>query len=520
MQIQFKHNDSPMTLGDIIRRNAVHHANEIAWVHGNRVVTHREFAQRALRIASAWKRKGLRNQDRVAVLSMNAPEICEVFAAGELSGIITATVNFRLAGPEIQFIVNDAAPRVFVFEAQYAALVDSMRSVLSGVEHFICIGERLSWAEDFESVIAAVAEPLDSFDLNTHDIAHLIYTSGTTGRPKGVMLEQGAQARIAEALNGCMKADSADRILLMMPMFHVGAKAMQLGQHWRGGAVYLHRSFDPEAVLQAIQNDRITITHMAPTMIQMLLAHPRIAEFDLSSLRMLVYSAAPMPTAVLKRGLEILGPIFTQLYGLTEGTGTVLPAADHDVVGADRLRSVGTPFPGVALQIFDENDQPCPAGTPGEIVFRGATIMRGYWNNTAASIDSLRGGWLHTGDIGQLDEDGYVYLVDRKKDMIVSGGENIYSREVEEALYQHRSVCEAAVVGVPDPKWGEAVCAIVQLQPGATLTEATLIEHCRALIAAYKRPKSIIFVSELPKLPSGKINKRALRNLYGGPSVS
>ena len=361
------------------------------------------------------------------------------------------------------------------------------------------------------------------FDPKESDTACLIYTSGTTGKPKGCMLSQYGVMSTGQLLNGVMHADEQDRTLLMMPMFHIGAKAIQLGQHWRGGTVYLHREFDVEAILRTIQDEKITITHMAPTMVQMLLDHPRIKDFDLSSLKMLVYSAAAMPNALLRRGLELLGPIFLQMYGQTEGTGTMLPIADHrpdgDARDQLRLHSVGIAIPGNSVRIVDDAGIECPEGVAGEIQLAGPTLMQGYWNNSVATQQTLRDGWLNTGDIGKLDANGYLTLVDRKKDMIVSGGENIYSREVEDALYRHKAVAHAAVIGVPDEAWGEAVCAVVQLQPGAVVSATELIDFCRTQIASYKKPRQVIFVDELPKLPSGKINKLEIRKAHRGDKI-
>lgn len=511
----------PLTLATTLRANARHLKDEPCFVFAGRTLTHGEYLERATRLASAWKARGLRAQDRVAVLSKNALEICEVYAAGELSGITTATISFRFAGPEIAHIINDSAPRAMVFEAEFAATIDALRPNLPSVEHFVCIGGGCDWAEDYEAVLA-------SGDLgppalpSEHDLASLIYTSGTTGRPKGVMLAHSGKVQMAQILNALMNAGPLDRTLLMMPMFHIGAKDIQLGAHWRGGTVYLHREFDAEAILRSIEADRITITHMAPTMIQMLLDHPRIRDFDLSSLRLIVYSAAAMPEALLRRGLDILGPVFLQMYGQTEGAGTVLPVEDHRPDGDERdrrrLQSIGTVFPGILIRIADDCGDECPVGEPGEILLAGRTLMKGYWNNSVATIEALRDGWLRTGDVGKLDAEGYVYLVDRKKDMIVSGGENIYSREVEEALYQHEAVANAAVIAVPDEKWGEAVRGVVELRRDAFVTAVELVAHCRTLIAGYKCPKSIVFVDELPKLASGKINKLEIRKIHGSAS--
>lgn len=513
----------PLTLATALYANARHYRDRPAWVHAGKAVTHGNFLERATTLASAWRGWGLLPQDRVAVLSRNAPEICEIYAAGELSGIITATVSFRFAAPEIAYIIDDSAPRVLVFEAEFLPVIDSLRINLASVEHFVCIGGVSDWAVAYEDVLAqATAEP--SALPRESDIAYLIYTSGTTGRPKGVMLTHAAKTRSVQIINGLSGAGPEDRTLLMMPMFHIGAKEIQLSQHWRGGTIYLHREFDAEAILRSIQDDRITITHMAPTMIQMLLDHPRIREFDLSSLRLIIYSAAAMPVALLRRGLEILGPVFLQMYGQTEGSGTVLTVEDHRPEGDEcdlrRLQSIGTVFPGVQLCIADDDGKECPVGQPGEILLAGPTLMAGYWNNSIASIETLRDGWLHTGDVGKVDADGYVYLVDRKKDMIVSGGENIYSREVEEAIYQHPAVANAAVIAVPDEKWGEAVRAVVELRASAKANEAELIAHCRTLIAGYKCPKTVIFVDELPKLASGKINKLEIRRAHGSAGAS
>ena len=511
-------NGLSFTLASILEANARNYADLPAIVFEGKVLSHAEYLARGRRLASAWTKLGLIKKQRVAVMSRNRLEICEIYAASEVGGFITATVSFRFAPPEVTYIVNDSLPRIFVFEEEFADLVDGIRDSLTSVEHFVCIGNAPAWAMSYDDVFKTGDESFSAVVEET-DICSIIYTSGTTGRPKGVMLSHRGKVACAASISSLMAAGPSDRILLMMPMFHVGAKDMFLGQSWRAGAIYLHRDFDPELILKTIQDERITITHMAPTMIQMMLDHPRVDDYDLSSLRMIVYSAAAMPTALLRRGLAKLGPVFLQMYGQTEGSGIVLPIEAHLPDGDDRdrrrLQSIGIPFPGVLVRIVDDNGKDCAVEEPGEILLRGPIMMQGYWNNSNATIETLRGGWLHTGDMGKFDDDGYVYLVDRKKDMIVSGGENIYSREVEEALYQHDAVANAAVIGVPDEKWGEAVRAVVELREGASASAADIIAHCRTLIAGYKCPKSIAFVSDLPKLPSGKINKIVIRKEHG-----
>jgi acyl-CoA synthetase (AMP-forming)/AMP-acid ligase II len=420
---------------------------------------------------------------------------------------------------------------VLVYEAAYAPAVQAMRKALRTVEHLVCIpdpgtggadgvGTAIAGAIDFHQLVASGDAAGVPFRPRPEDVAFLIYTSGTTGRPKGVMLGQAGQVNAAEVLGSDQRNTPDDRLLIMMPLFHVGAKIIQLAQHWRAGTVHVQRGFVPEAVVDCIARERITVTHMAPTMIQTLLESPAIAGADLSSLRMIVYAAAPMPLPVLRKGLDLLGPVFQQQFGQTEGIGTTLLAHQHRPNGTPRdleiLTSVGQASPRVGVRIVDEAGNDLPAGQIGEILLTSPGTMKGYWNNTVATIETLRDGWVHTGDMGRLDDEGFLYLADRKKDMIISGAENIYSREVEEAVITHPAVSEVAVIGVPDPQWGEAVMAVVVLRPGRQATADELVAHCRSLIASYKKPRHVVFVDEIGKLPSGKIDKVRLRAIHGG----
>ena len=517
------HPHMPLTVGDKIAINAYLYPNHTAYVYtderGEKKSTYSEYLARCRQLGSAWYKAGVRRQDRVSILAQNCMEYVEVYGAGELAGFITATVNWRLAAPEMEYIINDASPKVLVFEDIYTAIIEGIKPRLKGVEKFVCIGKAPAWAEEYEKVLATgdVAGP--PCRSQEDDIAYLIYTSGTTGRPKGCMLGQRESYNLGMSVSPTQHSTPADRCLLMMPFFHIGAKAIQLAQHHCGGTVFMQRGFEPEAVLKSIADNRITITHMAPVMAQLLFESPNIKKYDVSSLHTLVYSAAPMPTPVLKKGLELWGDVFMQMYGQTEGIITGLWHHQHRPDGSaqdvERLGSVGQQFSGVELRLVDDNGNEVPQGQPGEVTYRTTAMFRGYWNNSAATIETLRDGWCHSGDIGKLDKEGFLYLVDRKKDMIISGGENIYSREVEEAVVQHQAVSECAVIGLPDEKWGEAVCAIVILKKGQKLTEDEVIKHTQTLIASYKKPKTVVFVDDIPKLPSGKVNKVELRKLYG-----
>lgn len=511
------------TIGELIERNARFYPNKEALVYENQRITHGQFAGRARQLASALFDAGLRRQDRVAILAMNCPEYFELYGAGEWAGYMVATINFRLAPPEILYLLKDSGSRMLVFEAQYANIVNQLRPQLPEVSHYICIGGPCpDWALAYESLLLAGSEDGPPIRSRPDDFGFLVYTSGTTGRPKGVARTQRSICVMAEGCASESEFTGDSRVLLNTPAFHVGAKGYNLSACWRGATSVLQRTFDPVQVLKAIQSERITFTFMVATMVQAVLDQPDVDAYDLSSLRTLMTASAPVPVPLLKRGIERLGPIFAQAYGMTEGAGTVLYRFEMNPYGsADdirRLASVGRPNPRTKLRIVDDNDQDCPIGTPGEVITQSLSCMSGYWNNSAATIEALRGGWYHTGDIGYMDEEGYVFLVDRKKDMIISGGENIYSREVEEALLSHPDLIDAAVIGVADAKWGEAIKAVVVAKSGHALTESGLIAHCKTQIASYKCPKSIVFVSELPRVPSGKINKVALRETYRNPA--
>jgi acyl-CoA synthetase (AMP-forming)/AMP-acid ligase II len=509
------------TLGDILRNNAYKFPDETAYVHGGIRRTFREQHDRANRLASSLFKAGLRRQDRVSILSQNTLEFMEAYAACELAGFIAATVNFRLAPPEIAYILLDSTPRILIFEAPYAAAIERIKPNLPHIEAYVCFGGTVpDWALDYETFMAAgdaqgaPTRPLPD------ELMHLIYTSGTTGRPKGVMRTHRSDIAIAQLMANELGLIVSDHLQLMMPIFHVGSRFLQLAAHLRGASVVLHHDFKPPEIVDTIVAQKVTMTHMAPTMVQAVLSVPGIETRDLSSLHTICYSAAPMPVPLLRRGLELLGPVFLQLYGMTEGGGTTLHKRQHKPDGTPqdikRLGSIGQAAPNVDVKIVDDNGDECATGTPGEILTRTASHMVGYWNNSAATVAALRDGWYHTGDLGYLDDEGFLFLVDRKKDVIISGGENIYSREVEEALATHPAVRDVAVIGVKDDYWGETVRAVVVTAAGQRVSESELIEHCKTLIASYKKPKSVVFAEDLPRLPSGKINKVVLRQSHGG----
>jgi acyl-CoA synthetase (AMP-forming)/AMP-acid ligase II len=507
------------TMRDLLDRNAHLHGAEPHLKFAGATSTFAEFRVRALKLASALHKLGIRVQDRVAILGMNCREYVEVYGMAESSSYIAAPVNFRLAAPEMQFVIGDVQPRALIFEQQYADAIDAIREKLPTVKHFICIGEAPPpWALGYEQLLASGDSEGSPHKPLPQHILSILYTSGTTGRPKGAMITHQVMLALGAAWSVELAADLGDRVLVSMPMFHIGARSQSAALTYVGGTVVMLRAFEAATVVKTIQAERITQLHLAPTLVQAVLDLPDLDRYDLTSLKTINYAAAPMPLTILRRALQRFGPIMINGFGQTEGGGTTLRKAYHrpngDFVDLKRLTSVGQPLRDTRVRIVDEQDREVSAGAIGEICFRSPQNMLGYWNNSAATIETLRNGWLHSGDMGYLDGDGFVYLADRKKDMIVSGGENVYSREVEEALMSHAGVADVAVIGVPDARWGEAVKAVVVLKQEAATDAAELIAHCRQFIAGYKCPKSIDFIAELPRLPSGKINKVTLRSRY------
>ena len=507
------------TLGSLTLRNLALRPHAAAILFEDRVITHREFAERAFRLANALIGLGVKRGDRVAILAQNCPQYMEAYAAGELGGWTTVTINYRLAGPEIAYILGDSRPKVLINDAQFDGQLGNAAAL--HLDHMVTFGGT-GPDLDYERILADASPAPPGVAVEPDDVAYLFYTSGTTGRPKGVMLTHRGQMRAALVSAFDALVRPTDRLALAMPLYHIGGKNQWLSHSLHGCPIILHKAFRPHAFVESMRAHAATVTLLAPTMIGDLL-EVGCDRSSLPALQKFFYSAAPMTEQLLRRAMAAFGPIFAQIYGMTEsgGPGCILHAHQHVLEGPPklvrRLRSAGQPMTGCEVRIVARDGRICADGEPGEILIRSGALMAGYWNNHAATVEAMDDGWLRTGDLGEADDEGFVFVVDRVKDMIVSGGENIYSREVENALTGHPAVAEAAVVGAPDERWGEIVTAFVVKRPGHEVAAEDLIAHCRGKMASYKRPRAVKFIDALPKLPNGKVEKFKLREpLWAG----
>jgi acyl-CoA synthetase (AMP-forming)/AMP-acid ligase II len=508
-----------LTCGDLIKRGAALYSDQPALSFEGRTFTYAEQASRMYRLANALLELGVRKQERVAILARNCSEYVEVFGAGELAGFITVNLNCRLSTRELAAICQDCQPSVLIFADEFAASANEIAAEVSSIRIRIALQGGSSGIPNYEDVLAGASAEVPSVQSKPTDIAYIMYTSGTTGGSKGVMISHAAMVEATRMLSHECGVLSSDKALIVMPLFHLGGKIEQMNFSLMGAQIVLKANFDPVDITETMAREKVTAAHFAPVMIQRILDELDNKPYDLSALRCVHYASAPMPVPLLRRAIARLGTIFTQVYGMTECLAcTVLKAHCHVLDGTEderrRLGSAGQPLLGNRVSILRDDGTECTPGEIGEIVIHSPTVMNGYWNKSTLTAEVVRDGWMYTQDLGFVDDGGYVYVVDRKKDMIISGGENIYSWEVEEVLRGHPDVAEVAVIAVPDTQWGEAVKACVQLHPGKQATEAALIDYTRERIASYKKPRSIDFLEALPRLFNGKIDKKALRAPY------
>jgi acyl-CoA synthetase (AMP-forming)/AMP-acid ligase II len=505
-----------MTLDRIVRRNARRFPRKGAVLAGGRSVTWRELDRRVDRIANALRARGLVAGDRVAMLLGNCVEIVELYFGIARAGLIAVPLNWRLTNSELSQLLQSAEPALLVVGAPF---VEPFRETLvssASPARVWTVGTRLPGAEPYEQVIE------QSDDVSIESAAHddepfaIFFTSGTTALPKGAMVSH--RNLVANAFNQFVADGSRpdDVNLVATPLYHMGAVFMSVTYMMLGCSQVVLEKFDPAAWLDAVAQYRTTVSLLVPTMINSVVNHPRIGESDLASLRCLFYGGGPMPPKVLQRAMQSLRCGFTQGYGLTETLeATFLVASDHVLDGDERqqrrLASAGREAVGADVRIVTSEGRDAALFEVGEVLVRSESVISGYWRMPDETAKAIRDGWFYTGDLGYLDDDRYLFVVDRIKDMVVTGGMNVYTKEVEAVLFEHPAVLEASVVGLPDQEWGEIVAAAVVLRPGCTVSAEALVEHCRKSLAGFKKPRTVHFLDELPRNPSGKILKRELR---------
>ena len=507
------------TWRDVMEWRAQLYPDKVAVINPetNKQWTFKELNERVNRLANALINLGVRKGDRVAVLATNIPEYIEIASTSKAGIVYVGGINWRLKGPEVAYIINDSGANTVFVERQFCDTIRSVRSQLPNVRHFICIDGSPEDMLSYQELISKYTPGDPSVDVSENDILAIIYTSGTTGLPKGVIRKHKDTLSINKQVGEALGVKDDDRCLPLLPLFHVGLIHLNFSLILAGATQWLVKRFDPELVLELIQRDKITFLYGVPTMVIRLTEHPNRTKYDTSSLRLMIYVGSPMPAEAARRGMDAFGPILGQVYSLTEGGGLYLSPEDHKMALKEPgkegiLSSVGKPSIDTKMRLVDENDNDVPPGEVGEIVF--PSIIEGYWNKPEETSEAVKNGWLHTGDLAKVDKDGYVYVVDRKKDLIVSGGENISSVEVENIIYGHPAVLECAAIGVPSEKWGEEVKAVVALRPGMSATPEEIMNYCEDRLAGFKKPKSVEIWPELPKNPMGKILKGELKEKY------
>jgi len=506
-----------MNIAAVIEKTCQKFSSQICVVEGNQRLTYAQIEERANRLAWAMVRMGVKPGDRVGIFQINCLQFVEIIYALTKIGAIFVSLNFRLKGQEVYYILDNAEVKILILGKRYIELIQSIREKLPKVENYLCIGQTGAAMQSYESTLAASAvDPFPSVSLSDDEPACIMYTSGTTGLPKGAIITHGNITSTFTEKYGV----PSGTLLICVPLYHIAGILSMLNTVRNGETLIILSEFDPGIILKTIKKEKIATTYFVPTMLQAILDHNDFSTRNCSSLKNILYGAAPMPIDLLIRSMNVLPGSYYNNFGLTEATATIssLTPGDHLLDGSmeevkkrkQRLSGVGKAIPEVELRIVDEQDMDVPVGHIGEAIVRGKKVMKGYWKNTEATTEILRGGWLHTGDLVSIDADGYLYLSGRKKDMIIRGGENIYPIEIETILHQHPKIMESAVVGVPDIYWGEIVKAVIVLKPGERATDEEIIAYCHQKIASYKKPGIVEFVDKLPKNAVGKVLKREL----------
>ena len=509
------------TWADIIYRNALLYPNQEAFVYGDTRITFSEFNARVNKLIHALHDMGVKKGDVLGILSWSCLGFVEVYGAAMKGGFIASPFNPRLQASELEYIINYSEANTLFVGPELVEVANSLRSRLPKIKNFICLEGSAPNMMAYDDLLTSSSGQEPDVQVEEDDAVGIIYTSGTTGVPRGALYTHRRFMEDTKILVIDMGLQPGDKRVQITPLFHIAGNTHFRSSLYTAGCNIILKFFDAAATLKIIQNERATHMDFVPTHLVAMLNLPDLKKYDISSIKCLWYGASPMPLEVLKRGMKVFGPIIAQGYGQSESGPAIshLSKEDHNVLDRPekeqrKLMSAGRPDIGVQVRIVDDDSNDVEPGVVGEITVRSKQVMVEYWHKPQETQANVVNGWLHTGDMGYYDDEGYIYIVDRKKDMIISGGENVYPREVEEILYLHPSVLEVAVIGVPDPYWVERVHAVVTTKKGASATAEELIAFCKKHIAGYKAPKSVEFVDSLPKNPAGKILKRELREKY------
>jgi long-chain acyl-CoA synthetase len=509
-----------MLVGDIPRRNSKLFPQKPAVIEADVTINFSHLNQRINRLANAIIGLGIEKGDRIAVLSHNCHQYVEFYFAAAKAGTPIVPLNYRSNDKEISYILNDSEAKMLIFNASYDSLVAQIKGKTDNLKQLISFGGIIKGVSDYEEVLSKAPDTEPKVSLDEDDIAILGYTGGTTGLPKGVMTTH--KNIIASCYNTALeRLISPETIFLNVPpMFHAGDANSMFAYSFVGATNVILDSFSPEGVLQNIEKHKVTSVLLVPSMVLFILQYPDVRKFDTKTLNTIYYGTAPMPLKPLRQAMDIFGCGFSQTYGTTETFVpiSILKPEDHILDGDEniikRMKSAGREVVGVQVKIVDKNNIEVGLNQIGEIIVKGDNVMKGYWKKPQLTQKVIKAGWYYTGDMGMFDDLGYLYIVDRKKDMIISGGENIYPKEVENVLYGHPAVVEASVIGVPDDIWGEVVKAFIIKKPNTDVNENELIEYCAKHLARYKKPKSIDFVEQFPRSTAGKILKRELKKPF------
>ena len=504
-----------MNIGSLLDNSASKYPERAAVISQEGRYTYKAFNERTNRLANALLNAGLEKGDRIAILFYNGSHFVEAYFAAAKIGVVATPVNFRFAAPEIVYVINDAQPELIFYGTEFEETISQVRDKFISAPQLVSPHDgRSSFALEYEDFLAGGEPDLvpAAASVDEGDACQLMYTSGTTGKPKGVILTH--RNVLWNLFNTILAREDrgGDKALIVGPLYHTAALNNHLTiQVALGGTSIIIRKFEPESLLRTIEKENATVISGAPAMFNLLLQHPQTQRYDTRSITKCTSGSDKLPLEIKKRLLEFFPNIqgVYDVYGLTEASPciTILNAADS----LRKDGSVGKALPFLEARIVDDNGRSLAAGEVGELICRGPNVMKAYHRNPQETEKAIRDGWLYTGDLARMDEEGFYYIVDRKKEMIVSGGENIYPREVEEVLMGHPAVADVAVIGVPHPTWGETVKAFIALREGYTLDDREVIEYCKKHLASYKKPTAVDFVAAIPRNPSGKALKRLLR---------